>query len=453
MTCPLRSGSTALALADAYARGDADPLDVVEVALAYASEARATFIATLDARALEEAAASAARWRAGKPLGPLDGVPVAWKDLFDVAGAVTTAGAAIYRSRASAASDAALVTAARRAGLIAIGKTNLSEFAYSGLGLNPHFGTPTYPHGDMTEGARAPGGSSSGAAIALAENIVPLSVGTDTAGSIRIPAAFNGLVGYRASTARYPRGGMTALAPTLDTGGPLARTVADCMAFDAVVRGASFIAPCASLRTQRFVIDPGWLSGYTLEPAVARDFEQFVARLRETGARVEAHAFASLSKVRDLGARYGWLGAIEAFETHRALLESSEAEGLDPRVRGRLEASRDLSDGRLDTLHAARAGLLTLFRDELGDATFVAPTVAHVAPPLDPLEADPERFSRINLATLALTMPGSFLDTPAIALPAGADDGGWPTSVQLMRARGDDDALLAVALAIEKHED
>src|SRR5215207_8190408 len=181
----------ALAIGRRLADRDADPTALVEESLERAGALASAFTALTAARARREAAASAARLRAGAPNGPLDGVPVAWKDLIDVAGVPTTAASALRRDAPAATSDAPVVARLAAAGMVCIGKTNLSELAYSGLGLNPHFGTPPNPRG----AGRAPGGSSSGSAAAVAAGIVPCAIGTDTAGSIRVPAAFCGIAG------------------------------------------------------------------------------------------------------------------------------------------------------------------------------------------------------------------------------------------------------------------
>ncbi|MDR5856235.1 amidase family protein [Caballeronia sp. LZ062] len=445
--------ASAVALAAAYADGSADVEEVVRASLAAARQANTAFISIDESRALDEARAAAARRRDGRPSSALDGVPVAWKDLFDIAGSVTTAGSALFRNRAPASADAPLVATAVHAGLVGIGKTNLSEFAYSGLGLNPHFGTPFNAAFDATVeagGHRAPGGSSSGAAIAVATGVVPIAVGTDTAGSIRVPAALNGVVGYRASRARYPQEGMAGLSRSADTVGPLARTVADCAAFDAVVRGREAMAALPDLRGARFVVPSGWHARFAVTDAVADNFMRFLARLAKAGARVDEVPVAAFDAACDLIRERGWFGSLEAFEAYRSVLDSDDAERIDQRVRTRLELSRNVPAPRLAELLAERARLIAQFDDELRGDTLVLPTVPHVAPECAPLEADPELFARVNLATLSMTMPGSFLDTPAIAMPTGADAAGLPTSVQLMRVQNDDDALIAVAQTVEQ---
>ncbi|MFP3646694.1 amidase family protein [Paraburkholderia sp. SIMBA_054] len=442
--------ATALALAHGFAQGLIDPVTVVSSALDRAVRERKTFISLVDAdRVLLRAEESAERWRRRAPLSALDGVPIAWKDLFDIEGLVTTAGSAILSANSSAVENAALVDQAEHAGLIAIGKTNLSEFAYSGLGANPHFGTPTNPAVD--KGLRVPGGSSSGAAVSVATGVIPISVGTDTAGSIRIPSAFNGVVGYRASVGRYPRAGLMGLSDTLDTIGPLARTVSDCVAFDSAVRGVPFREAGGSLRGQRFVFDLSLLERYNVSDPVGSNFIVFIQRLRESGALVDERNFTALSELHQVISDKGWLGALDAFATHCHLLDSEAASKMDPRVRARLELSRQIPASRRSELLAIRRNLQDMFMHELRDATLIMPTVAHVPPLLAPLEADPDLFAEVNLKTLAMTMPASFLDAPVIAMPSGYDGNSLPIGVQLIRSSTDDDALLVIAQLVERY--
>ncbi|WP_262927355.1 amidase [Phytohalomonas tamaricis] len=443
---PFRDAS---ALADAYRLQHCTPAEVVQDALERAGAAPHVFISLTADRALREAAASSARWRAGQPLSVLDGVPVAWKDLYDVAGHVTTAGAALRRDSAPAERDAPLVTQASRAGMICLGKTNLSEFAYSGLGLNPHFGTPTNPFD--THEPRIPGGSSSGSAVAVATGLAPLAMGTDTAGSIRVPAAFNGLVGYRASAHRYCHDRVFPLARSLDTMGPFARSVRDVIAFDALLRGQiGHELGTVSLSGRRFLVDEGILADSRIEPAVRVNFESTIKALVAAGGIIERREATVFQDILDLIAQHGWLGGAEAFALHEALLNTSAAEELDPRVRTRLESARELRASTLLHLQEARIRLKDAMRTMLDGAFLITPTVGHVAPPLAPLEQDTERFFATNSATLRLTMPGSLLDMPGIAMPSGYDTQGLPTSVLIAAPSGEDECLLRTALACER---
>lgn len=434
--------SDATSMAEDFASGHSDPVQALEQALDQASRSASVFISLTTERARREAEASAARWRAGQPLSLFDGVPLAWKDLFDVAGSITTAGAAYRRHAPGALLDAPSVGLLCRAGMVSVGKTNLSELAYSGLGLNPHFGTPHNPHG--ADQARIPGGSSSGSAVAVAAGIVPIAMGTDTAGSIRIPAALNGLVGYRSSSRRYSRDGVFPLAHTLDSLGPLTRSVRDALAIDDLLHGRSHTHSARSLKGQRFV-----LAQQDVEPAVRDNLLRAVEQLKAQGALIEERECPTFQATLDLIKQHGWLGSFEAFAQHQALLDSADAEQLDPRVRRRLEAARALPASQLIHLTSARSRLQQQLLDDLDGAVLITPTVAHVAPPLAPLEVDDDLFISTNLATLRLTMPGSLLDMPGVSLPSGRDAQGLPTGLLLSAPTGEDARLLRAALSVE----
>lgn len=412
---------------DHLARAGFDPEALVEAALARAAAAPGVFIALRGDDARAEAAAAALRRRAGRPLGPLDGLPVAWKDMIDIAGTITTAGSRLQRDPAAA--DAPVVAATRALGLIPLGKTNLSEFAFSGLGLNPHYGTPVP---DRPGPARVPGGSSSGSAIAVQRGIVPAAIGTDTAGSIRVPAGFNGLVGFRPSLGRYPAGGMTALAPSFDTAGPIARSVRCCRWLDAAMRGRM---PGDDLAMPGFVADSTVLDDPALMPSQRDNLLAALDRLRAAGATVTIEPVPAVSAAREAIARHGWPGSAEALARYRDVLAGPQCALVDPRVVARLEAARTI--------------VPVAARVPLDDRVLVLPTTWTTAPPLAPLEADAALFAAVNLATLALTMIGSFLKAPGLALPTGADADGQPTSLTLMLPPGQDDRLLAAGAWVE----
>jgi aspartyl-tRNA(Asn)/glutamyl-tRNA(Gln) amidotransferase subunit A len=436
-------------LADAFASGLSDPVQALEAVLEKAAAVKHVFISLCSARAYREAQASAARWKAGQPLSALDGVPLAWKDLFDVAGSVTTAGSAVRRETLPALLDAATVGVLARAGMVSVGKTTLSEFAYSGLGLNPHFGTPVNPR--SLSQARIPGGSSSGSAVAVAAGIVPVAMGTDTAGSVRIPAAFNGLVGFRSSCRRYSRDGIFPLAHSLDSVGPLTRSVRDALALDDLLRGRAkptSLTP-RSLAGQHFWVDHAVLEDARVEPWVRDNLLRCVSLLKDQGAVVELRPSPAFQATLALIEQHGWLGAAEAFALHQPLLDSDAAAQLDPLVRRRLEAARSFPASELIHLYGARERLQQQITEELDGAFLITPSVGHVAPLLAPLQADDELFVRTNLATLRLTMPGSLLDLPGVSLPSGCDGQGLPTGLLISAPPGEDSRLLRAALAVE----
>jgi aspartyl-tRNA(Asn)/glutamyl-tRNA(Gln) amidotransferase subunit A len=432
LAASLKSGQTSVSL--------------VSEALEKAAAAPNVFLALRNDAALAEAAEADARRKTGNPLGPLDGIPIAWKDLFDIAGMRTTAGSRTLADAPPATKDAAVVAATRSVGLIPLGKTNLTELAFSGIGFNPHFGTPFAgrPGGE----GRIPGGSSSGSAVAVERGIVPAAMCTDTAGSVRLPAAFTGLVGYKASRGRYPMTGVFPLSESFDSLGPVARSVADCIWLEAALRGVSQpgIEPS---RPSGIVVEASLIDDPAVEEVVRQNLAAFAESLRRTGLTVEVRAVEAFGAARQALKTYGWLGAYEAYQFHRQRLDK-DADRIDPRVAKRLLAAASFPPENVTALTELRPRLVADIARELEGRLLLTPTVPHVAPLLAPLEADFDLFTKTNMATLSLTMPGSYLDTPGVAMPSGADAGGNPTSVLLSAASRTDEALLAQALWIEQ---
>jgi len=445
-----RKHQTAASIVNAFHKGETDPVQVLESSLQRAASLESVFVTFTEKRARAEAEASARRWRAGKPLSDLDGVPIAWKDLFDIEGTVTTVGSAIFqRKRPGALADAEVVLRAARAGMVCIGKTSLPEFAYSGLGLNPHFGTPHNPFSGKA--ARIPGGSSSGSAVAVASGVVPISIGTDTAGSIRVPSAFNGLIGYRSSTDRYSKAGVFPLAPTIDALGPLAHSVHDCIAIDAIMTGREIVQ---SNEVISLLIDDAILEAPAIEVDVRNNLETAVARLQDAGVQVARGRLKSLHSALEVIERFGWLGAAEAFTLHADLLAGEDAAGIDPSVRGRLETARQMPLATLVRLIWARKELMAQIQAELGNRILILPTVGQVAPELAPLEEaardEVDRFLSVNFAVIRLTMAGSFVDMPGVTIPTGFSSEGLPTAMLLAGLSGQDDRVLTIAERVER---
>lgn len=442
----------ALSLAQHYADGSSDPVEVLEDALQASRATPAAFISICEDRARREAVSARQRWEAGQPLSILDGVPVVWKDLYDLAGVVTTAGAKVRLHQPPASQDCALAVALSRAGLVSLGKTNLSELAYSGLGLNPHFGTPG--NAASTGEARVPGGSSSGSAIAVARGVAPIAMSTDTAGSIRVPAAFNGLVGYRSSAQRYSFAGVTPLASSLDSLGPITNSVRDAIAVDNLLlgdQGVSLSSPGLPVAGLKLRVDTDLLNDPRIQPEVRANLVQVLERLCSAGAVVERKPVMAFRQALDIIEQVGWLGSAEAFALHQDLLDSAEASLLDPRVRNRLEAARTFPASQQVRLYQAAERLKKHIQYELDGAFLITPTVGHVAPLLAPLEEDARLFAATNLATLRLTMPGSMLDMPGVALPSGTGEAGMPTSLLVSSFTRNDEPLLRAALTIEPY--
>jgi aspartyl-tRNA(Asn)/glutamyl-tRNA(Gln) amidotransferase subunit A len=439
---------SAAALARLYRDGAITPSDATDWFLdrIETTTDRAIFITVTAERARQEAGASTARYRAGSALGPLDGVPVAWKDLFDLAGTTTTAGSDVYRSAPVAKADATVVRRLADAGTVSLGKVNLSEFAYSGLGLNPHFGTPRNPFDAKVH--RAPGGSSSGSAVAVAAGLAPVAIGTDTGGSVRIPAAFNGLVGFKTAEGSIDKTGVFALSPTLDTVGPLARTVEDCLLLYAALKGGSPAeAKPADVSTLRFVV-PTNIVFDEAEEAVVANFRALLAKLERKGAKIVERPVSAFDAIRATSV-HGNIVAAEAYFAHRRLIDSADVERVDPRVTARIMRGASMSAYDLLALHAARTDLQKALRADLDGAMLLFPTVPHTAPPVAPLDADPDLFHAVNVKTLRNTMLGNFLNLPGFAIPSGVDANGLPTSILISAPAGSETILFAASLAVE----
>lgn len=441
--------TNAAQLAQALRDGRADPVDLVDQVfdrLAATGDA-ALFIRQTRERARAEARAARERLRWGNPASLLDGVPIAWKDLFDLKGTVTTAGSVVLKDDAPAAQDADLVHAGMRGGMLTVGAVNMTEFAYSGIGLNPHYGTPWNPRHPKV--ARSPGGSSSGSGASVAAGVVPISIGTDTGGSIRIPAAFNGVVGYKSSTGHYPMGGVFPLSVTLDTLGPLAHSVQDCVLADAVLRGLRQPEAAALDVAALDILVPAQVFCDDLDPAVGAALEASLSRLSAAGARVRTVQVPEIAEAQAISAEIGPLGAVEAMEVHKTRLDSPDEARIDPRVIRRIRMGQPVTGAAFARLLAERARLIARFNDRLGAGLLVSPTTPSTAPAIAPLEADVEVFFRANFRALRNTAIGNFLDICGLSIPNGQDADGLPTGLMVMAAHGRDRALLSAGLAIE----
>ncbi|MEZ5933474.1 MAG: amidase [Alphaproteobacteria bacterium] len=433
-------------------RAIAEGLDPVEVADVFLERiaARAdqpVFIKVTAGRARQEALASRERHRKDQALGPLDGVPIAWKDLIDVEGAPTTAGSDLRRNDPPAEKDAPIVANATAAGMVTLGKVNLTEFAYSGIGLNPHYGTPSIPHDLKTP--RAPGGSSSGSATAVSWGLAPCAIGSDTGGSVRIPSAFNGLTGYKSSEGRISKDGVVPLSVTLDTIGPLARTVEDCILLDAVLRGVTPAMPTHPTLADIRLVVPENVMLADLDPAVAENFLASLEALGSAGVAIEHRKLPLLDEVVAMTKEHGTLIAAEAYAQYKDMLESEQVKKVDRRVVARMMMGKSITPEDVQAIRDGRARLAAELRAALGSAFLAMPTVPHTSPAIAPLEADDERFHRVNLKTLRNTSIGNILGTPGVAMPNGHDRNGLPTSLLISALAGDDDRLLAAALTIE----
>jgi aspartyl-tRNA(Asn)/glutamyl-tRNA(Gln) amidotransferase subunit A len=376
--------------------------------------------------------------------GPFAGIPVSIKDLFDVAGDSTLAGSTVLKGAPVAACDATAVARLRAAGFVVIGRTNMTEFAFSGLGMNPHYGTPLNPWDRGT--GRIPGGSSSGAAVCITDAMAFGALGTDTGGSCRIPAAMCGIVGFKPTASRIPLAGVYPLSTSLDSIGPLANSVACCAALDAVLCGQALEAVAGSTASDLHL---GVLTSYVtdgLDKAVADSFERALRALAAAGAKLTDVSLPELAELPGIN-RKGGLSAAEAYAHHRALL-AKESARYDPRVlvrimRGREQDAADYIDlGNIRVDFTARVAR----RIRKFDAVLM-PTIPITAPALSQLVPD-EAYVRIN--GLALRNPSivNFIDGCAISLPCHTP-GTAPVGLSLFGLRNTDSHLLSVAAVVE----
>jgi len=435
------------AVAGKLAAGKTGSRDLVEQCLERIAdpggEGARAFI-TVDAAAARAQADAADKLRAaGVALSPLAGMPVSIKDLFDVQGQVTRAGSKVLDGAAPAADDAAAVKRLRRAGMVIIGRTNMTEFAYSGLGLNPHYGTPLNPFERKT--GRIPGGSSSGAAVSVTDGMALAAVGTDTGGSCRIPAALCGLTGFKPTASRVPLAGALALSPTLDSAGPLAASVACCAAMDAVLSGDGDGEPIPKPARQ---LRLGVLNNYVMEgvdATVGARYAAALSALSAAGVALSDMQLPDLNSLPALNAR-GGIVAAEAHALHRGRL-AERFDVYDPRVAARIMKGADQSAADYLDLLAARRDMMARAADVTAEFDAVVfPTTPSIAPTLAEL-ADDANYARLNLLMLRNPTVANFLDRCALSIPiAGA---GAPVGLMLMGRHGKDRELFSAGLTVE----
>jgi len=411
---------------------------------AAAPAAAHVFTALFAEEALAAARAADEQLARGEPLPPLAGLPVSVKDLYDVAGRTTLVGSVLRRGAPPALRDAAAVTRLRGAGAAIIGSTNMTEFAFSGVGINPHFGTPRNPADHAV--ARIPGGSSSGAAVSVALGLAVAGLGSDTGGSIRIPAALCGLVGFKNTQRRTPLEGAFPLSFTLDTVCAMTRRVADCLQVDAVLAGAPLLLAPRVVRGLRLAL-PQTLVLDALEPAVARSFERSLRCLAAAGANIVELPLSELAEISQINAPGGF-SAVEAYALHREALRT-QRERFDPRVAARIALGEGVSAADYIVMQQRRRDWIERVGQRLlGFDALVCPTVPITAPPIADLVASDDAFFRANGLLLRNTFVANFLDGCAFTLPCHAP-GEWPAGLMLTAPGGQDAALAGVALAVE----
>jgi aspartyl-tRNA(Asn)/glutamyl-tRNA(Gln) amidotransferase subunit A len=439
---------TLASLADDLENGRTSARKLVDECLARIAdgtgEGARTFL-HVDAEAAIEAAEAMDRLREVKAApSPFAGIPVSIKDLFDIKGQVTRAGSRALEDSAPAEADAPVVARLRRAGFIVIGRTNMTEFAYSGIGINPHYGTPKSAW--RRDVGHVPGGSSSGAAVSVVDRMAHGALGTDTGGSCRIPAAYNGIVGFKPTQRRVPLDGGVPLSFTLDSFGPLARSVACCAVLDAVLANEAIVPlQPRPIRGMRLAV-PTTVALDELDDEVARTFERALETLSRQGALIERIAVPEFLDVGVMNTKGGFAAA-ESFAWHRYLIVS-HGDVYDPRVSLRILRGESISAADYIDLLEARKSLIARATVRLApyDA-LVLPTTANTPPRIADL-ADDKAFTKANLLSLRNCTLINMIDGCAISLPCHRE-GEVPVGLMVAASGGSDRRVFELAAAME----
>ena len=379
---------------------------------------------------------------------PLAGLAVSVKDLYDVSGQITAAGSLVLQGTEPATADCPAVARLKAAGGAIIGRTNMTEFAFSGVGVNPHFGTPA--NAADTSEARIPGGSSSGAAVSVATGAAFVGLGSDTGGSVRIPAALNGIVGFKNTARLVPATGCVPLSTTLDTVCALTRSVSDAIVAHEILSACSVVKSAAPLSAYRLAV-AGTTMQDGLDATVSKAWQRTLDRLRARGACIEEIALSELSELRSLNASGGF-SAAESYAWHRSLLQQKYAD-YDARVAFRIERGASMSAcDYLDLIKARNDWVRrTNMRLDSFDAV-LSPTVPIVAPPIALVAPGIERddaFFAVNGQLLRNTAVVNMLDGCAISIPCHTPDE-LPVGLMIWHGEMRDDTVLNIALQIER---
>jgi aspartyl-tRNA(Asn)/glutamyl-tRNA(Gln) amidotransferase subunit A len=435
-------------LRTALDEGRATSLQLTDAALAHiadpAGEGVRVFTRVYSAQARAAAQASDLLRGAGLARSPIDGLPISVKDLFDVAGDTTLAGSVALQGAPAATEHAIIVQRLLAAGAVIVGRTNMTEFAYSGLGLNPHYGTPRNPW-DRASG-RIPGGSSSGAAVSVTDQMAVAAIGTDTGGSVRIPAALCGLTGFKPTARRVPLTGALPLATRLDSIGPIAASVACCAQLDAILAGDTRPLPQpARLAGMRLAV-PTNIVQDGMDSHVAASFRAALSRLSAAGALLEEIVVPQFDQLASINAT-GGLSSAEAWTWHRALIEHA-GDRYDPRVLSRIRRGQTMTAADLLELLNARVRWIAALEERIaGYDALLMPTVPIIAPTIAELTED-EAYYRTNALILRNPTFINFLDGCALSLPCH-EAGTAPVGLMLAAGGGHDRTVLGLGMAIE----
>jgi aspartyl-tRNA(Asn)/glutamyl-tRNA(Gln) amidotransferase subunit A len=441
---------TIIELARLLADGKITSRRLVEQALAAikdpGGEGKRAFILVHETAALAAADRSDAERRAGAKLPPLAGIPLSIKDNFDEAGIVTLAGSTALVGAPPAARDSAVVGRLKAAGAVLVGRTNMTEFAYSGLGINPHYGTPRNAYDRAA--SRLPGGSTSGGAVSVTDGMAACAVGTDTGGSVRIPAALNGLVGFKPTAQRVPLDGVLPLSVTLDSAGPIARSVGDCALLDRILTGeAETVSAVEGLRGLKFAV-PKTVFLDDLSAAVAAAFSTALGRLSAAGAHIVESPMAEFARAAEVNPR-GAISSVEAFRWHRQLIRDA-ADKYDPRVIVRIRPGEAIPEANYLELLAERQRFVQQVEAaSRGYDALLMPVTPDTAPTIAEVLASDESYFRCNGRMLRNPAIVNLFDGCALSIPCH-EPGRAPVGLMVAGLHNWDRRILAIGHAIER---
>jgi aspartyl-tRNA(Asn)/glutamyl-tRNA(Gln) amidotransferase subunit A len=436
-------------LASNLREGKTTSEELTEVALSRIEdpqgEGSRTFTQVYRDQALLAARSSDLLRRAGLRRSVIDGLPISVKDLFDVEGQVTTAGSAVLKTAPKATKNAVIVQRLLEAGAILVGKTNMTEFAFSGLGINPHYGTPASPW-DRQHG-RIPGGSSSGAGVAVSDGMSVASIGTDTGGSVRIPSAFCGVTGFKPTASRVSSEGSIPLSRSLDSIGPLAASVQCCAIIDGLLSGQTTRTLRLPHASELRLAVPETLVYEGMDATVKQAFTRALDQIANAGVQLHTIAIPEFNELAQINSK-GGLVCPESWQWHRALITANQ-EAYDPRVASRILLGKTPSAADyLDLLDTRRQWIASVEQRLESFDGMLLPTVPIVAPSIADVTASDEAYFTFN--KLILRNPGliNFLDGCALSIPCHAKDEA-PVGLMLAGVSGSDDRILNAGLLVE----
>ena len=437
-------------LHEAYRAKKTTPLEYVSSILNKAKElSPGIFIHIAEHRALEEAKASTLRWQKGNPLGIFDGVPMVWKDLFHMQDVTTTAASLAYVDAPIEKEDSEAVKIFTAEGGINLGKVCLSELAYSGLGINPEFST--HPNWYSKKGQeRIPGGSSSGTALAICAQICSVGMGTDTSGSIRIPAAFHGLYGYKSANQWKYQEDVFPLSFTLDRIGPLAYSLQDCYDIYSLYHSQT-LRNLADLTAPKFaIVVPSNLVLSGCSETVLHQFNRVLDILRDSGLTITYAEIDAIDAVFDINEKYGTFAAAESLYFHEAVLNSEKIDLINPRVLKRMFRGKSMTAKDFVTLEQLRKFWIKETQKQFPNHIILMPTVMMEAPLLKDLEEDEVIFHKTNLEVLRNTSIGNFLNWESVSIPMGKGIDDMPIGLMLSSATIQKDDFFAITYLIDE---